>query len=171
MASPVFRKTVAALVLCVFAGCSTTATISQVSGPDFEVRILDSDSKALHVRDEDGREYPIPGEYVTDIDHPGNVNLLIGLGLVATSIPLMVGDLVQQSRDSKQGSDWSGMGLVVGIPTLITGLAFAIPAWLRYRHSKHAAQAFEDANPRLPIPRPVYPYPYTPPQPFAVPQP
>jgi hypothetical protein len=65
------------------------------------------------------------------------------------------------------------MALVTGIPEAVTGICLAIPGWSRYRHSKHGAKAFEDANPILPIPRPVmfspYPYPYPPPYPYPNP--
>jgi hypothetical protein len=152
----------ACLVVSALAECSTTATVSRLSGPECEANILDSDAHSLRVRDSYGRELRVPAEDVADIDHPGNVRLLIGLGLVAMSVPLIVGDLAQRTRRSDQKSEWSGMGLVIGIPEIVTGLALAIPGWLRYRHSKRAAQAFEDAHPILPIPRPVYapPYPY-----------
>jgi hypothetical protein len=157
-----FRQGIACLVIFVFAGCSTTATVSRLSGPECEADILDSEAHSLHVRDGYGRDFRVPAEDVADIDHPGNVRLLIGLGLVAMSVPLMVGDLAQRNQRSDQRSEWSGMGLAIGIPELVTGLALAIPGWLRYRHSKRAAQAFEDAHPILPIPRPAYvpSYPY-----------
>jgi hypothetical protein len=158
---------VASLVVCIFAGCSagcsTTATISRTDRLTYEANILGSDANSLRVRDGYGPDFLVPREVVADIDHPGNVNGIIGSALVAFSAPFIIGDIAHRGRS--QGSDWSGMGLVIGIPSAITGLCLAIPGWLRYRRSKRAAKAFEDANPILPVPGPpVYPsYPAAPP--------
>jgi hypothetical protein len=159
------HRVVASLLLGVFAGCSTTATVSHIDGLAYQANILGSDANSLHVRDTYGREFGVPREAVANIDHPGNVNFAIGLVLVALSAPLIIGDLAQR-RDA-QGSDWSGMGLVIGIPIAITGLCLAIPGWIRYRRSKRGAQAFEDANPILPVLGPAMypPYPYAYPAP------
>ncbi len=166
------RRIVAGLVLCALAGCATTANISQTNGLTYEADILGSDANSLRVRDNYGREIVVPGGDVADIDHPGNVLLTIGVVLVVMSAPMIIGDLAH--RDQSQQSEWSGMGLAMGIPMAVTGLSLGIPAWLRYRHSKREAKAFEDANPILPIPRPAmfspYPYPYPPPYPYPRPQ-
>ena len=119
----------------------------------------------MRARDSFGREIAVSREEVADIDHPGNVLYTIGLVLIAMSAPMIIGDLAH--RGQSQQSEWSGMGLVIGIPEAVTGLCLAIPGWVHYRHSKREAKAFEDANPILPVPRSamfspgpaLYPYP------------
>ena len=153
------------LTLCTFSGCSTTALISRTDGWAFDADILGSDANSLRARDSFGREIVVSREEVADIDHPGNVLYTIGLVLIAMSAPMIIGDLAH--RGKSQQSEWSGMGLVIGIPEAVTGLCLAIPGWVHYRRSKREAKAFEDANPILPVPRPamfspgpaLYPYP------------
>ena len=173
MACRLGQRIVAGLVLCAFAGCSTTATISRTDGLAFEAEILSSDANSLRVHDDYGHELLVPREDVADIDHPGNVLLTIGLGLIAMSAPMLIAGL--SNRNQSQQSEWSGMELVFGIPEVVTGLCLAIPGWSHYRHSKRGAEAFEDANPILPIPRPVmfspYPPPYSYPPPYPYPPP
>jgi hypothetical protein len=136
----------------------------------YEADILASDANSLRVRDSYGREMIVSREEMADIDHPGNVIYTIGLVLIAMSVPMIIGDLSHQGKS--QQSEWSGMGLVIGIPEAVTGLCLAIPGWVHYRHSKHEAKAFEDANPILPVPRPAtfWPYPYPAPYPYPPPQ-
>ena len=170
MACRLGQRIVACLILCAFAGCSTTATISRTDGMAYEADILASDANSLRVRDSYGREMIVSREEMADIDHPGNVIYTIGLVLIAMSVPMIIGDLSHQGKS--QQSEWSGMGLVIGIPEAVTGLCLAIPGWVHYRHSKHEAKAFEDANPILPVPRPAtfWPYPYPAPYPYPPPQ-
>ena len=138
----------------------------------YEANILGSDANFLRVRDSYGREILVSREEVADIDHPGNVLAIIGLVLVAMSVPMILGDL--SHRNQSQQSEWSGMGLVFGIPEAVTGLCLAIPGWIHHSRSKREAKAFEDANPILPLPRPAmfspYPYPYPAPYPYPPPQ-
>jgi hypothetical protein len=103
------------------------------------------------MRDRQGSEFLMSREEVADIDHPGNVLYTIGLVLIAMSAPMIIGDLSHMGKS--QGSEWSGMGLVIGVPLAVTGVSLAIPGFVRYRHSKRAANPFEDANPILPVPR------------------
>jgi hypothetical protein len=163
------QRNVACLMLCAFAGCSTTANISRTDGLVYEAEILSSDAHSLRARDVYGREILISREEVADIDHPGNVLYTIGLVLIGMSTPMIIGDL--SHRGSSQQGEWSGMGLAMGIPGVVTGLCLAIPGWLHYKHSKSAARAFEDANPILPVPRPAMflPYPYPAPYPYPYP--
>ena len=162
------HRSIACLLLGAFAGCSTTATISRTNGPAFEAEILGSDANSLRVRDDYGREFAVAREEVADIDHPGNVLSTIGVVLIAMSIPMFLAAL--SHRNQSQESEWSGMELVFGIPEAVTGLCLAIPGWSRYRRSKRGAQAFENANPILPVPRPAMFSPYPPPYPYPPPQ-
>ena len=160
MACPLSSRLIAYLVLCAFAGCSTTATISRTDGWAYEANILDSDATSLRVRDSYGREILVSREEVADIDHPGNVISAIGLGLIAMSSLFIIGDLSR--RNDANQSEWAGMGLVIGIPWAVTGLCLAIPGLIRYRHSTRGAKAFEDANPILPVSRPAMVLPGSP---------
>jgi hypothetical protein len=163
MVSRFGQRIAAWLVLCAFASCSTTATMSRNNGPAYEAEILSSDADFLSVRDNYGRQIVVSRDEVIEIDHPGNVLYTIGAVLVAMATPMLVAGVLHSNRSSK--SDWSGMELVFGIPVAVTGLCLAIPGWSRYRRSKVAAEAFEDANPILPVPRPVRFPPYPPSQP------
>jgi len=168
MARQLGQRLVAGFVLCAFAGCSTTATISRTNGPEYEAEILGSNANALRVRDDYGRELRVPREEVADIDHPGNVLYTIGVVLIAVSVPMFIAAAANRSQSGQ--SDWSGMELAFGIPEAVTGLCLAIPGRRHYRHSKREAKAFEDANPILPVPRPAIFSPYPPPYPYPPPQ-
>jgi hypothetical protein len=159
----------AVTVLVAFTGCATTATIGRNFGPEYEGQIVASDATSLRVRDRAGYEGVIVREDVTDIDHPGNVLFTIGAVVAGMTGSLMIGDLVSRSRqDQAGGSEWSGMGVVVGLVGLATGTSLMAAGAIPYHRSKRAAAAFETANPVLPVFRPVYVYP---PPPGGVPAP
>jgi hypothetical protein len=150
-------------------GCSITATIGRNFGPEHEGQIVASDATSLRVRDPGGYEAVIPREDVSDIDHPGNVLFTIGAVVAGMTAPLMIGDLASHSsQDQNGGSEWSGMGLVVGLVGLATGISLMAAGAIPHQRSKRAAAAFEAANPVLPVVRPVYFYP---PPPGAMPPP
>ena len=141
---------VALITLGCFGGCASTATIERTDGPDNEARLVGSDAGAVYVRARSGQTYRIGRESISDIDHPGNVEILIGgllLGLVTT---IAVDVYEDGDRDAV-----APLALVYGGPALtlmFTGL-------YRYIRSVQAAQAFESAEApvrALPPPPPVW---------------
>src|SRR5512140_2119921 len=160
MRDSLHTSAIAVAVLVAFTGCSTSATIGRNFGPEYEGQIVASDATSLRVRDGAGYEAVIVREDVTDIDHPGNVLFTIGAVVAGMSAPMMIGDLVSQSsQDKNGGSEWSGMGVVLGLVGLGAGLSLMAAGAIPYKRSKRAAAAFETANPVLPVARPVYVYP------------
>jgi hypothetical protein len=74
----VLRRLVAVIALVCLGGCSSTATIVRTDGPDNEAEIANSDAAALYVRARNGQIYRINRESIADIDHPGNVEIIVG---------------------------------------------------------------------------------------------
>lgn len=139
---------VALTTLVCFGGCASTATIARTDGPDNEARIVTSDAGAVYVSARNGATYRIGRESIGTIDHPGNVEILIG------SILVGVASLVAVSLYQEGDSDAvAPIALVYGGP----GLALMISGLYRYISSVQAAQAFESAEPPFPAPPPPFP--------------
>ena len=74
---------IATVVALCCGGCGMTATIHRWGAPPLEAQIVDSDSKSVYVEDDQGNRYRVPRDTITELDHPGNVALGIGIGLLA----------------------------------------------------------------------------------------
>ena len=86
------RLLFAALTLLLFGACSKTATIQRANKPPIEAVIERSDESYLFVElPLVGGSEPIARAEVIDIDHPGNVHLLVGS--IFTGISVMMGAL------------------------------------------------------------------------------
>ncbi len=133
------------VVLGCFGGCTTTATISRTDSPDNEAEILRSDEHALYVRGSNGRTYRLERERVADIDHPGNVNMLVGAGLLGILA------LIMSAADrSERGGLLTPLGLAYGLP----GLGLFAHGTYAYVSSVSAAHAFTSAQTvEVPVPR------------------
>jgi hypothetical protein len=163
MSLPCGQRLVAGAVLVVFTGCST-ASITRNYGPPYEAKITGSNEYALRVRDSFGSEFVIPREDVRDIDHPGNV-----LGTIGVVVAGVYARTALEAHDDFVPEYLGLIGMSIGIGLALGGL---VP----YFQSKHAARAFETANPVLPVPPPLLPFapsaPLAPaPVPAAVPPP
>jgi hypothetical protein len=140
----VFQRLVAAVALVCFGGCTTTATIARTDGPDTEARIEHSDANAIYVRARNGGIYRIPRQGISDIDHPGNVEILLGsilAGIAAIGIAELRGSQSSSDRDAALT-----VGFVYGAPALwliTSGL-------MKYVPSVQAAHDFESAEPAPP---------------------
>ena len=159
-----FVSAVALITLVCFGGCGTAATIQRTDGPDSEARIVSSDASAVYVSARNGATYRIGRESIRGIDHPGNVELLVG-SVMAGFITLLVALSYQTIN-----TDELGVALAYGGP----GLGLAISGLYRYMSSVQAAQAFESAGaalPSLPPPPPPPPPGWTPVPPPATPPP
>jgi hypothetical protein len=116
-------------IMALCTGCGTTATIHRWGAPPLEAQIVDSDSKSIYVEDDQGRRYRVPRSTLTEVDHPGNVALGIGIGLLAiASIAYFADD------DSGRGPDEArrAMALGYGIPGTILA-AWGGYSWLGSR--------------------------------------
>lgn len=159
--SGVIRRLVAVLVVLCFGGCSSTATIVRTDGPDSETHIERSDADALYVRARNGLIYRIPRESITTIDHPGNVEILIG-GILAGVTGLIMGQLITSTSSNDRDAAYL-VSAVYGVPAiwlLTSGLVHYVP-------SVRAAHAFESVE--MPV-RPPPPFAYPPP-PMMLPPP
>ena len=163
---------IAVVTLVCFGGCASTATIARTDAPDNEAEIEHSDADALHVFARGGgRIYRIPRESIAGIDHPGNVEILVGAILLGVFAITVIG--TRDERDSN--AIIAPLALVYGAP----GLALTLSGMLRYIPSWQAARAFQSADrpmgtpPALRAPMPgSYPPPPPPlPAPTAPPAP
>jgi hypothetical protein len=132
------RRFVATVALVCFGGCASTATITRSDSPDNEAQIVNSDAGALYVQARNGRIYRIGRESVTGIDHPGNVEILIGSLLLG-----VVGLIAVMARTQNDNEAIAPIALVYGSPgavLLASGLYHYVP-------SVQAARVFETADP------------------------
>jgi hypothetical protein len=146
-----FVSAIALIALVCSGGCASTATIGRVDGPDNEARIVTSDVGAVYVSARNGATYRIGRESISSIDHPGNVEILIGSILAGVGTLAIVGAYQDGDRDVILP-----VALVYGGP----GLALLISGLIRYVSSVQAAQAFESAE--VPAVRPLPPPVWTP---------
>jgi len=109
-----------------------TATIERRKSPDIDARIIGSDSRSLTVEGKNGRSVRVPGTDVVDIDHPGNVLIVVGA---------VFGALALAAAESSNPGDRAGAdgAAIVGLGLMLGG---AIP----YFRSVGAAGAFDPAS-------------------------
>jgi hypothetical protein len=125
------------------AGCGTTATIHRWGAPPLEAQIVDSDPKSVYVEDDQGNRYRVPRASITELDHPGNVALGIGVGLLAIGSMLyfLDDDSGRESDDEARRT----MALGYAIPGAIL-TAWGGYSWFSSRGSA-AHAAVEQAMP------------------------
>lgn len=147
------------LVLCVsVVGCAKTATITTNHG-EYEAEILRSDHQAIYVMENDAtEERMIMREDIRDIDHPGNVGLIVfGVHSVASAslaVALIGAGVSSGCNDSDQRSGVIVSGLC-GISTMMGSMAAiaalgsavgALVSYLTWSESVDNAEAPEDAE-------------------------
>ena len=135
------RGPVAAMTLVCFGGCASTATIARTDAPDSEAEIARSDADALYLLGRNERIYRVPRESIAGIDHPGNVEILVG----AILLGVFTLTVISVRNDGDNNEVILPLALVYGGP----GLALTLSGLLRYIPSVQAAHTFESA-PRLP---------------------
>jgi len=154
------RRLVTAIALLCFTGCSWTATIARTDALDNEAEIDHSDADALYLLARNGGMYRIPRQSIRGIDHPGNVEMLIG------AILLGFGTWITADQWDRNKDDARAIALVYGIP----GLALLLTGLFRYIPSRRAAWAFQFADrPDPPLPPPGTYYPPPPPPAASLP--
>jgi hypothetical protein len=75
------RMLLAALLLISMAGCGSVATIKLRDSSSIEGEIVGSSNQVVSVETNDGQEQ-VPRQEISDIDHPGNVALTLGVLLM-----------------------------------------------------------------------------------------
>jgi hypothetical protein len=167
-------RLVAAVVIVCFGACSSTATIVRTDGPDSEAEIVSSDARAIYVRGHNGQTYRIGRESISDIDHPGNVEMIIGgalLGFLAFGVAI-------SSDNATRREDLPALVFAYGVP----GLTMLMSGLFHYIPSVRATSAFQSADttvqPAAPptwvpgpgwTPQPAYPPPGYPPPAYPPP--
>jgi hypothetical protein len=157
------RRLVAVIALLCFTGCldgcSWTATIGRTDGLDNEAEIEHSDADALYLLSRNGTLHRVPRRSVRSIDHPGNVEAIVGAILLGFGIAIAV-DEWDKNRD-----DAAGIAAVYGIP----GLTMMLEGGIRYIMSLRAAWAFQTADAPLEEQWPSRPPPPPPPTTYPPP--
>ena len=118
-------------MLVVGAGCSTTSTVSRISGPSVEGDIVGGSPDEIFVSNNAGGDFAIPRSDISEIDYPGNVHTLVG-GIVAGYgvLNIVAGlDNCQHEHDN-QGAVCTGVFLPAAIQGLrhVPDLRAAAPA-------------------------------------------
>ncbi len=134
------RRTLAGLLICLSA-CSS-ATIYRHNAPDLEASIVGGEADYLYVETEDGRVVRIARKNVTEIDHPGNVEAVIG-GILLACAAVMVG-VANTSSDPGGETALYSAGGAYGLAGVIL-LADGLIAWNR------STTAAEDTATHLPL--------------------
>ncbi len=139
------RASVAALVICTCA-CSS-ATIYRRDAPDLEATIVGGNSKYLYVETEDGRVVQIERSKITDIDHPGNGEAVVG-GLWVATWSLLVGMLAELSGNMNDRNGALVTAFAVGILPGAIPLVHGIVTW------HQSTSAADEMAMQLPVRRP-----------------
>jgi len=137
--------------------CTTTATISRSDGYQVEGWIRGGSGDAIVVEPRVGRRQVIPRNDVTDIDHPGNVHIVVGgvlLGFGASVIASGVDDCVNRN-DGGTGCFFMVTPAILGASMVVWGLA----TWLGSKDSaadtsQKLPSHEERIGPRLGLPPP-----------------
>jgi hypothetical protein len=153
--------------LALTVGCAgSTAIISRPDGPPVEAEIDSSDASTLRLRAPGGSLVPLDQHQVSDIDHPGNVWAMIGLGYAAAGGLSLLTLLVPENPGDGYKGTHSVVGFL-GICVAITGLSVFLYNIALWERSKSRARAFENARPPewfIPpaapgVPQPIVPLP------------
>lgn len=108
-------KQACVLISILLVGCA--ATIEREHAPSIYAPIVGSDEQALYVVS-DNQTFKIDGRAIRDIDHPGNVLMVIGgtlLGMAALVLAVPARPGTELGRNISAGFYGSaGLGLLVG---------------------------------------------------------
>lgn len=140
---PTPSRSIAALAFISFiftglcgAGCST-ATLERAGSPNIEARIVASDNKAVYVTGDDGQVYRVSRSTIRDVDHPGNVLMVIGGVFLLPALATFFASLGSNGNNSSNDlRAIAGSYFVIGAPLFLAGI---IP----YTQSVRAAASFD----------------------------
>lgn len=135
------------LALAVVVGPGCTATVQRHRLRSVDALIESSDADGLNVRIHGGR-YRIPAEQIDDIDHPGNVLMVVGLATSALGGALMV------AAQTRRGED-NAVLMFPAVMYLGIGLGMTIGGGIPWAQSRGRAMQYEHGSkaerPYLPI--------------------
>jgi hypothetical protein len=146
-------------------GCSTTATIRHDRGPPLETRIVGGTPGAILVYAQ-GRTYALPRHEVRDIDHPGNVHVLVGGMLAAYGIVnIAVGfERCEKAQGFENDAEYGGYcagvftPFILGTGMVLWGLVTYVSSTSRANDTSRAEEPVLPQDPRrLPPTQPSVP--------------
>jgi hypothetical protein len=106
-------------------GCNTAATIHQHGDVRTEAEIIGSDSSAIYVKTENGKD-TIPRRTVVDIDHPGRSNMIAGViaAIAGLTVGVHAGTQWQDTPEAERVPLYAEIG--IGTALLVTGTGMAL---------------------------------------------
>ncbi len=129
------RAVLAALTAVAVSACSTTATI-HTSRSVFEGDIVESDASHVLVRTASGRDVRIRRSEIAEVDHPGNVHLLLGVllaGYGIANVGVGLGDCTSGTGSARDNPGAFCVGLFT---PLVVGAAMSIFGGILWGTSK-----------------------------------
>lgn len=123
------------IAVLVLAGCSKTATIYMIDGSVHEAEIVGGSKRSIFLK---GVQELVRDEIIV-IDHPGNVEAIIGTIGFAVLTPVTIIGYIEHSTCS----EWECLGtlaiIISGLSGAITSTVFAIWGWYTWGISNIAA--------------------------------
>jgi len=126
-------KLMALLLVGALLGCSS-ATIDRYSGVSVDGMIVGGNRDHLYVLRDDDSMVKVRRSKVKDIDHPGNVLMIIGLPLVGMGLTYALTGAGAGANTTERDMFYSVGGVYGAI-----GAALAIPGYISWSSSKAAA--------------------------------
>ena len=131
------------------AGCGASATICRPEQDSLRGKIVRSDAEAIYLREGAGRENGrddltrIDRRSVADVDHPGNVAMVIGVALLGNFAILMSGQDFRSELVHGARGDASTAARPLTLMFAVPGALLLGSGTYHYVSSKAAARAFE----------------------------
>lgn len=98
-------------------GCGTSATIQTRDGRVYDGRISGHDGSRIYVNG-----VPVERREVSDIDHPGNVALILGTIVASVGVVSALGNCTEEQRAlDPTPCTSSGIWMLTGVPIAIYG--------------------------------------------------
>lgn len=126
-------RSVSMLLLALVAGCSTRATVHRHSAGLYREEIIGGTRSDLILEAADGRRIIVPRSDVTDVDHPGKTQALIGGAWAAAAIAGLLAAHYGAPCPPRQTECMMTLG-TVGFVGAITG-AWGVMAWTTSRRN------------------------------------
>ncbi len=123
-------------------GCSS-ATIERNTGNNIDGMIVGGNKDFLYVLRDDDQMVKVRRAKVRDIDHPGNVLMVIGLPLVALGLTYAMAGAASGLPNDQRSVFYAG-GATYGV----IGLALAIPGYISWSASRSAADPEDNIDTR-----------------------
>ncbi len=123
--------------LCAHAGCA--ATVAHRDGRVIEGRITGGDRQTLALASATGEPITLDRADIVDIDHPGDVAMLVGLPLAMVGVGVVIGGFAiadapppDDPAEAESAAETVLTGVALLAPT-IAGAAVYIESWVRAR--------------------------------------